>query len=78
MQVENICGKAVADEIWRVIETNETLEEYERIMCECGEHEAKFRLTDELGSDLKLCKKCLVEVEQEYLEEETSYEFKNI
>ncbi|MEG0730689.1 MAG: hypothetical protein RR795_01500 [Cetobacterium sp.] len=79
MQIDNtICGTTVADEIWRVVETIEPLEENKTIMCECGGHEAKFRLTDELGSNLKLCSSCLDEVINECDCENTKYEIKNI
>lgn len=45
------------------------------IICECGEHKAKWILTDEFmkGWHMNLCDACLKEVEAEYKEEGTKY-----
>ena len=43
--------------------------------CECGEHKAKWTLTDDLmkGWHMNLCDKCLKEVKAEYEGEGTEY-----
>lgn len=45
------------------------------IMCECGEHKAKWVLTDEFmkGWHMNLCDACLLEIIEEYKREGTSY-----
>lgn len=45
------------------------------IMCECGEHKAKWRLTDEFmkGWHMNLCDDCLLEMREEYKREGTKY-----
>lgn len=45
------------------------------IMCECGEHKAKWILTDEFmkGWHMNLCDACLLEIIEEYKREGTSY-----
>ncbi|MGL5595872.1 MAG: hypothetical protein ACRDDH_18205 [Cetobacterium sp.] len=45
------------------------------IMCECGEHKAKWILTDDFmkGWHMNLCDDCLFDMREEYKEEGTSY-----
>ena len=45
------------------------------IMCECGEHKAKWILTDEFmkGWHMNLCDDCLLEMREEYKREGTKY-----
>lgn len=45
------------------------------IMCECGEHKAKWILTDEFmkGWHMNLCDDCLLKMREEYKREGTKY-----
>lgn len=45
------------------------------IICECGEHKAKWTLTDEFmkGWHMNLCDDCLLEIREEYKREGTKY-----
>lgn len=45
------------------------------IICECGEHKAKWTLTDEFmkGWHMNLCDDCLLEMREEYKREGTKY-----
>lgn len=45
------------------------------IICECGEHKAKWTLTDEFmkGWHMNLCDNCLLEMREEYKREGTKY-----
>ena len=46
------------------------------IMCECGEHKAKWILKDDFmkGWHMNLCDDCLLDMREEYEREGTSYE----
>lgn len=45
------------------------------VICECGEHKAKWTLTDEFmkGWHMNLCDDCLLEIREEYKREGTKY-----
>lgn len=45
------------------------------IICECGEHKAKWTLTDEFMKSwhMNLCDDCLLEIREEYKREGTKY-----
>lgn len=45
------------------------------IMCECGEHKAKWILTDDFmkGWHMNLCDDCLLDMREDYKKEGTSY-----
>lgn len=45
------------------------------IICECGEHKAKWTLADEFmkGWHMNLCDDCLLEMREEYKREGTKY-----
>ena len=45
------------------------------IICECGEHKAKWILTDEFMKEwhMNLCNNCLLEMREEYKREGTKY-----
>lgn len=76
---EQICGKDIAEQQMKILKIeaylpNIELQEENTIMCECGEHKAKFKLIDEFKNKMNLCSECLNEMEKEYEEEKTSYE----
>lgn len=74
MWIEQICGKDVAEIQFKSYEKGfNEFQEDELILCECGEHEAKFKLIDEFGNKLNLCPLCLEEQEQEYKEDGFKY-----
>ena len=75
MWIENICGKDVAEIQFKHHEIDfNDFQGVDVIMCECGEHEAEFKLIDGFNNKMNLCLKCLIQQEQEYKEEGTKYE----
>lgn len=67
MWIEQICGKDVAEMQLKSYEKGfNEFQEVEPILCECGEHKAKFKLVDEFNNKLNLCPLCLEEQELEY------------
>lgn len=78
MQIENICGKEMADSLFRSIELldykTEEISEKEFKSCECGEYAAKYLFIDELGNKLFECEHCLQEIIIESEDEEIKYE----
>lgn len=76
MWIEQIFGKDIAKTQFKSYEIGfNEVEDEEPILCECGEHKAKWTLTDEFmkGWHMNLCDACLKEVEAEYKEEGTKY-----
>lgn len=62
-------------EINLLISDLKPFEEDDDTMCECGEHKAKWTLTDEFmkGWHMNLCDDCLLEMREEYKREGTKY-----
>lgn len=58
-----------------LIKDLKTLKKDNDIICECGEHKAKWTLTDEFmkGWHMNLCDNCLLEMREEYKREGTKY-----
>lgn len=76
MWIEQICGKDVAETQFKSYEIGfNEVEDKEPIFCECGEHKAKWILTDEFMKDwhMNLCDDCLLEMREEYKREGTKY-----
>lgn len=76
MWIEQICGKDVAETQFKSYEIGfNEVEDEEAIFCECGEHKAKWILTDEFmkGWHMNLCDDCLLKMREEYKREGTKY-----
>ncbi|MGL5580513.1 MAG: hypothetical protein ACRDCE_06060 [Cetobacterium sp.] len=58
-----------------LISSLKPFEDKNDIMCECGEHKAKWILTDNFmnGWHMNLCDDCLLDMRKDYKEEGTSY-----
>lgn len=58
-----------------LISSLKPFEDNNDIMCECGEHKAKWILTDDFmkGWHMNLCDDCLLDMREDYKEEGTSY-----
>lgn len=73
-----ICGTELANEHLKAIESLQELMGSEILgedikTCECGDYEARYNFTDELGNNLNVCEKCLVENIKEAQREKIKY-----